>query len=184
MAGWNWSAYPTPTPWIPLVSREATASGETTLRRLADDSLLAAGKPADAETYTVVADTELLGISALRLEVLSDPRSPGSGAGPGADGSFTISNVRVTAAPRGRPDLAQPVALSLAAADFSNPEAPVPGHRSRSEHRLEDFRPSRAATIWRCSQRGRRGLSGGTTLSVALDQRRGPVSRSAASACR
>jgi hypothetical protein len=169
-------SFTTATPWIPLESKEAKSAGETTLRRLADDSLVAAGKAIDAETYTIVADTDLLGISAVRLEALADPLLPGLGPGRAGDGSFTLSDFRVSAAPRGKPELSQPVTLSAAVADFSNPEAPVAGAIDSNPH-----------TGWKTSaEPGRNhlavftaqqdvGFAGGTTLTVTLDQRAGPA---------
>ncbi len=72
--GLGFAEYPTSTPWIPLEIKRAKSTGETIFSPLPDDSLLAAGKPADVDSYTVVAETELLGISAIRLEVLADAR--------------------------------------------------------------------------------------------------------------
>ena len=96
--------YPTPTPWIPLEIKQARSTGETIFNPLADDSVLAAGKPADVDTFTVVAETELLGISAFRLEAISDSRLPNNGPGRAPDGAFFLTDFRVTAAPRGKPD--------------------------------------------------------------------------------
>ncbi len=70
--GLSFAEYPTPTPWIPLDIKQVRSTGETIFSQQADDSVLASGKAADVDTYTVVAETELLGISAIRLEAISD----------------------------------------------------------------------------------------------------------------
>ncbi len=119
--------YSTPTPWIPLDVTQARSAGETILSTLADGSLFPAGRQADLDTYSVLAETELLGITAFRLEAIADSRFPAGGPGRATDGSFVLTDFRVSAAPRGKPESSAPLVLSSAAADYSNPDAPVLG---------------------------------------------------------
>ena len=49
---------------------------------------------------TVVAETELTGITGLRLEVLTDPRLPSNGPGRAGDGNFVLNELELTAAPK------------------------------------------------------------------------------------
>ncbi len=123
--GLGFREYPTQTPWVPLSIRRATSAGETIFNPLADDSILAAGRPADVDTYTLTAESELLNITALRLEAIADTRLPNGGPGRAGDGSFLLTDFRVTATPRGKPDESVKVVFGGAAADISPQDAPV-----------------------------------------------------------
>ena len=59
------------------------------------------------------------GITALRLEVLPDPRLPNKGPGRAADGNFVLNELEVTAASKADAKQAKPVKLATALADFS-----------------------------------------------------------------
>jgi hypothetical protein len=67
--------------WTILVPSEMTSAGGAKLTRLSDGSILASGSNPNEDTLTLVARTELAGITGLRLEVLPDPTLPGSGPG-------------------------------------------------------------------------------------------------------
>jgi hypothetical protein len=169
--GLGLAEYTTATPWVPLATTVAKSAGETTLGVEPDGSLLASGKPADLDVYTVVAETELLGISALRLDVLTDSRLPGGGPGR-ANGTFILTDFRVTAAPRGKPELAEPVVFSGAAADFSNGEAPVANAIDTNPQSgwavsAEPGRPHAAVFTTKQDL----GFAGGTTLTITLDHK-------------
>ncbi len=56
--------------WTLLQPAEFASSGGTTLRKLPDGSILASGKNPASDTYTITAETDLSGITGLRLEVL------------------------------------------------------------------------------------------------------------------
>jgi hypothetical protein len=65
-----------------------------------DRSIFAQGKAA-RDTLTVVASTALRGITAIRLEMLTDKRLPGNGPGLATDGNFVLTEFEVTAQGRG-----------------------------------------------------------------------------------
>jgi hypothetical protein len=94
------------TPWLPLEPREGSSLRGTRFVILNDHSVLAEGKTPENDTYTVVADTELEGISAVRLEVLPHESLPGHGPGRSASGNFVLNDFRVTLAERNAKPLA------------------------------------------------------------------------------
>ncbi len=105
--------------WTLLTPASAVSAGGATLRRQKDGSILAGGKNPSNDTYTVTAQTPLTGITAIRLEALCDASLPVNGPGRAVNGNFALHQLRLTAAPQGKPDLARPVKLRSAKADFS-----------------------------------------------------------------
>src|SRR5262249_29059663 len=71
-----------------------------------------------SDVYTVTATTALAGVTAVRLEVLTDDSLPHRGPGRQDNGNLHLNEFRVTAGPAARPKEAQPVAIRHAAADF------------------------------------------------------------------
>ena len=67
--------------WAILVPSEMTSAGGAKLTRLPDGSILASGENPDRDRLTLVARTELAGITGLRLEVFPDPSLPSNGPG-------------------------------------------------------------------------------------------------------
>jgi hypothetical protein len=62
--------------WTVLDPHEFKAAKGTTLAKQADKSILATGQNPTPEVYTIQAHTALKGITAVRLEVLTDPTMP------------------------------------------------------------------------------------------------------------
>jgi hypothetical protein len=89
------------------------------LIRQPDGSLLASGKLRAPETYTVTLKTKRTGITAIRLEALTDPSLPSQGPGRAANGNFVLHEFTVKAKKATGEDPAQPVELHRAQADFS-----------------------------------------------------------------
>ncbi len=106
-----------------LVGAES-ASGERPVV-LDDGSVLFAGKCPDADTYTLVLETDRTGVDALRLEALTDDRLPKRGPGRVAHGNFVLGEIEVAVAPKGSPAKEQPVKLVGARADVEQPSYPV-----------------------------------------------------------
>jgi WD40 repeat protein/tetratricopeptide (TPR) repeat protein len=100
--------------WTILRPAVMTSAAGATLTRLSDGSVLAGGLNPAADTYTVEAMADLVGITALRLEALPDPSL--SLQGPGRDGNFHLDEVRLSAA--SRPGDPAPVHLCRADADY------------------------------------------------------------------
>jgi WD40 repeat protein len=111
--------------WVRLNPRTLTAAARgTTLRKLDDLSVLAGGRSGNG-AYTVVATTDLRGITAVRLEVLPDERLPRGGPGRASDGNFVLNQFELTVAPKSDPMKARKVFFARAKADFSQDNFPI-----------------------------------------------------------
>jgi len=85
--------------WTVLEPREFKAANGTQLTKLDDGSLLAGGTNPETEIYTIVASTDVSGITALRLEALPHESLPQNGPGR-AGGNFVLNDLRVAVAER------------------------------------------------------------------------------------
>jgi hypothetical protein len=106
-------------PWIvldPLVYRSAKGA---TPNKQADHSVRFDGPRPDVDTYTIEAHCEQQGITAVRLEVLTDASLPHQGPGRQDNGNLHLTEFRVQAAPRAQPAAKKPVALRNPRADFN-----------------------------------------------------------------
>ena len=112
-----------PTKWMPLDIRRAeskhgagaNAKDGATLTVNKDGSIFASGKTDNIDIYTVSGLTQTTDpITAIRLEVLADPRLPVKGPGRADNGNFVLHEFRVSAKPLDKPD-ANPAALKLTA---------------------------------------------------------------------
>lgn len=92
--------------WLIL---NAKPSDKKPFKVLDDSSLLAEGKPAKTEIYTLVAETHQRGIKAIRIEALADASLPMGGPGRAADGGFVLTDIAVNAVPL-KPDTKQKAA--------------------------------------------------------------------------
>jgi WD40 repeat protein len=104
--------------WQVLDPKTMSASSGATLAKELDGSIVVSGLNKNG-VVTVSAETELTGITGLRLEVLTDKRLPGNGPGRATDGNFVLNELELTAAPKADPKQAKPVKLANALADFS-----------------------------------------------------------------
>lgn len=104
--------------WVPLDAASLATSFGATLTKQPDFSIVASG-PKGRGTYTIVANTDLKGITAVRLEALPDPNSPQGGPGRAGDGNFVLTEIEVRAAPKSAPGQAGKVGLVKPLADFS-----------------------------------------------------------------
>lgn len=109
-----------PGAWHVLSPASAASRNGAVLRVLEDRSVLATGHAPASDEYTVIANTSLGEITAVRLEVLLDPSLPKRGPGRASHGNFVLNELTLEAAPLGA--LAgRPVRLTPAAASHSQP---------------------------------------------------------------
>lgn len=96
------------------------SAGESNFRILPDKSVLLVDDAPDRDTYTITLGTTLTGITAFKLEALSDPTLPGMGPGRGDEArpNFILNQITVTATPAGT-TTATPVKLTKATASYS-----------------------------------------------------------------
>ena len=152
--------------WVVLEPKTMSATNRSTLDQGAGRLDLVSG-PNKNGVVTIVAETELTGITGLRLEVLTDSRLPNKGPGRATDGNFVLNELELTAAPKADPKQAKPVKLEKALADFS---------QASSRGRQGDRRQRRTTRQRLGRLAGHRGRSTG--------RRSRPPSRSAAPAAR
>jgi hypothetical protein len=114
---WEQSLANAPTPvWTQLVPVDAAAESGAPLKINRDQSILAGGKVAATDTYFVTAKTRLKGITAIRIEALSDKSLPKNGPGRFDNGNFVLSELLVQVRPRPN---AEPAAVKLQNASAS-----------------------------------------------------------------
>ena len=111
--------------WTTLRPQRVTSADGTVLVIQPDGSILASGPRPPQDRFTVEGQTNVSGITAIRLEALADPALEKLGPGRGPNGSFLLTDFRVTAAPVGNTDEPRPVPLANASSDFSPPNQPA-----------------------------------------------------------
>jgi hypothetical protein len=120
VAAWEKKVAASVIPWVPLDPATCTSLGGATLTKQPDLSLLASGKRPEVDTYNIVADTDLQGITGIRLEVLTDASLPHQGPGRQDNGNLHLNEFRVRAAARDAPPAeAKALVLKNPAADFN-----------------------------------------------------------------
>ncbi len=111
--------------WMPLEPTSYTSAGGATLAKQPDHSIFVTGNGPTKDTYTVVVNTPLSGITGIRLEVLTDPRLPKNGPGRAADGNFVLSEFAVKASEPSDPTTVVPLPIRQAWADYAQADYPV-----------------------------------------------------------
>ncbi|MBI1766624.1 MAG: DUF1553 domain-containing protein [Acidobacteria bacterium] len=115
-AQWEAELRAEPQRWQTLDPLTFSASGGTKLAKQADKSILAAGAVPVSDIYTLTAQlpASASGLTALRLEALSDASLPQGGPGRDPYGNFVLSGVELVVKTDGHP---QRIAMKEAAAD-------------------------------------------------------------------
>ncbi len=103
-ADWEWGAGKGAVRWSVLAPLSVTSSGGATPAVQPDSSIRFGGPRPETDTYTIVAETDLQGITAVRLEVLTDDSLPLKGPGRQDNGNLHLSEFQVKAAPRSQAD--------------------------------------------------------------------------------
>jgi uncharacterized membrane protein len=98
----------------PPVLRHESAAGAMLVMQ-PDGSLLATGASHDRDTYTIELPVGAGGATAVRLEVMPDPSTPGKGVGRSNHGNIVLQEVRAEVAVGG---IYRPVVIPQALADF------------------------------------------------------------------
>ncbi len=115
--------------WIVLRPDMMASAAGVTLTPLPDGSILAGGPNPPVDTYTLEAKVGRLGITALRLEALTDPSLPGLGPGRQSQshfsGNYFLTSIRLSIV--AGPSAPGPVDLRRARADYSDRSFPVRG---------------------------------------------------------
>jgi len=162
-----------PTNWTTLDPKEFKAKSGATFAKQADGSLLVSGKTAMPEEYGITVETKLAGITAVRLEVLSDPSLPAKGPGRAPNGNFLLNefkaNSRLVSKPDDKP---KPVKFLKAFATHSQEGADVGGAIDANNDTgwavLPQVGRDHAAMF---TVQGPLGNANGTLLTFVMDQR-------------
>ena len=105
--------------WTVLDAASVTSAGGAVPEKLPDGSVRFGGTRPAVDTYTVAAATDLKGITAVRLEVLTDDRLPHGGPGRQDNGNLHLSEFRVEAAPKSGRAARGLISLQNPTADFN-----------------------------------------------------------------
>jgi hypothetical protein len=101
--------------WRVLRSSDAISTMGATLKHLEDGSILASGDRPEKDWYLVIGRSELKRVTAIRLEVLSDPSLPHNGPGRADNGNLHLSEFKAYVDQAGAN---RPIALRNPTADF------------------------------------------------------------------
>jgi hypothetical protein len=161
--------------WTAVKPSSATSVGGATMK-IDESGVIVSGKAPERDTYTVVIDSDLADVASLRLEALTDPSLPSTGPGRTPHGNFVLSEIRVSAAPKGAPDKAQLVKLVRAEADAAQVGFPaanaIDGDTKTgwAIHVGGKWNVNRTLTL---ALDKPVGFSGGTHWTITLDQQHG-----------
>ncbi len=173
-AAWEKGLTNRPIPWTALMPATFSSSGGATLAKQPDGSLLAGGTRPETDTYTITATTDLKGITAVRLEVLSDASLPHQGPGRQDNGNLHLTDFRVKAAPKDGTTAAATVTLHNPTADFNQQDWDIA--------KAIDSDPKTAWGVYPQVGRDHQavfefkdpvGFAGGAALTFILDQNHG-----------
>ena len=116
MLAWEKAQSPI-TRWRVLTPSAVSDTNKAEFQVRPDATVLASGS-GDPGVTTFTAETDLVTITGLRLEVLADPSLPRGGPGRFEDGNFVLNELAVTLAPKSDPKQAKRVPLTNPLADF------------------------------------------------------------------
>jgi hypothetical protein len=105
--------------WTVLHPVKVTTAAGSVPTVLPDESVRFGGRCPETDTYQVEVRTDLKGMTAVRLEVLTDDSLPHRGPGRQDNGNLHLSEFRVEVAPAANPSAKRPVAFREPSADFN-----------------------------------------------------------------
>ena len=194
MAKWEAEAARNQPDWTVLRDMELITDNNQRYYPQADGSLLASGWAPTKFTATFQVTNKLENISAMRLELFTDPNLPANGPGRSYKGLFALTEFSVEAAPLSDPKKKTKVKFASATADFDQPVLPLePGFQDGSTNKrvtgpISFAMDGNKNTAWGGdSGSGRRNtdrvavfqlatnisFSGGTVLTLNLSQEHG-----------
>ena len=159
--------------WTTLEFAETTSANGSavTFAKQPDGSLLVGGPNPAMDNYTLVAHTDVKGIAAVRLEVLTDPALPSRGPGRAPNGNFVLTGLSVLAGPKGDASKLQKVTLGKSRATFSQDRYGVAGAADDDRKSGWAIAPntgtSQTAVFFPAAPVGG---DGGTTLKIQMEQ--------------
>lgn len=104
--------------WTVLEPASFKSAEGSTLTKQADQSILSGGMKPERDTYTVEVETKLKGITAIRLELLTDETLPLKGPGRQPNGNLHLNEFRIRVAPQQTHEKGANAVIANAVADF------------------------------------------------------------------
>ena len=105
--------------WSLLTPKKMSASSGATLTPMGDGSILAGGDTPNQDRYTIVFQSDLKSIGALRLELLPDRSLPAWGPGRAGNGNLVLSELRVQLLADPNAESGSPVAIERSTASYA-----------------------------------------------------------------
>jgi hypothetical protein len=162
--------------WHVVQPTTATSSAGATAEKLDDGSIRFSGKNSPEDTYTLVFDSDLTDVEAVRLEAVADPSLPSSGPGRTPHGNFVLSEITASVTPRNAPNKVHKVCFARAEADFAQDGFPaahaIDGNPKTgwAIHGPGKWNVTRTATF---NLERPIGFSSGSRWTIRLDQQHG-----------
>jgi hypothetical protein len=120
----EWEANQAGPSWTVLEAADLSSSMGATFSKNPDGSVLVEGARARG-TYTIALGTDAASLTAIRLELLPDPKLPAGGPGRADNGNLVLSEFRAVAASKADPSKSVPLSFAKAIADFSQDGFPI-----------------------------------------------------------
>jgi len=159
-----------PAVWTELDFSEMHSAVGATFKKLDDKSLLASGTEAK-DVYTLKANTELKGITGIRLEAMTDDALPAKGPGRAMNGNFVLNELTLTATSTADPSKSAEIRFQNAFAAFSQANWAVAGAVDGNEGTgwavSPEFGKTHTATFEATTDAG---FDGGSLLIFKLSQ--------------
>ncbi len=159
-----------PVVWTELDFSSMQSSVGATFQKLDDKSLLASGADGK-DVYTLSGETDVKGITGVRLEALTDPSLPAQGPGRAMNGNFVLNELTLTAASKADPAQTAEIKFQNASAEFSQANwavaGAVDGNPGTGWAVSPQFGKPHTATFETTADAG---FDGGTLLTFKLSQ--------------
>lgn len=159
-----------PVVWTELDFNDMHSAVGATFKKLDDKSLLASGA-SGKDVYTLKAETDLQGITGIRLEAMTDDSLPAKGPGRAQNGNFVLNELTLTASSKADPSKSAEIRFQNASAEFSQANWPVAGAVDGNEGTgwavSPQFGKTHVATFETTADAG---FEGGNLLTFKLSQ--------------
>lgn len=111
--------------WQAVKPTSVKSPKPTKFEVLSDAAVLVSGETPDTDSYEIQFDSNLQGVTAIRLETLTDSRLPSKGPGRTPHGNFVLSEITASINAPQRNTEVQKLKFNRAIADFSQKDFPI-----------------------------------------------------------
>ncbi|HYH65927.1 MAG TPA: PSD1 and planctomycete cytochrome C domain-containing protein [Urbifossiella sp.] len=156
--------------WEALDVLKIGAADGTVFTKQDDGSWFVSGTRPAKDTFTITTQTKLVGVRALRLEVLPDKRLPQGGPGRYDNGNFHLSQFRATVKPAAAEAKAAALAFIRALADHADAGDVIANALDEKPDTYWSIHPQYNqphAAVFELKEPA--GFDGGTTLTIQLE---------------